>query len=94
MFSSDAVSLGSFTGRRQSLKRALRKIKKLQALGDSDLNAGLTQALKNAASHKGTQSIKQVMSQRWIVRTLTHPCEYSDLLSLLGSYYIKEILVQ
>ncbi|KAK4312263.1 hypothetical protein Pmani_016276 [Petrolisthes manimaculis] len=61
VFSSDVVSLGTFNGRKKSVKRALRRVKKLEALGDSDLNAGLTQALKNAASHDGTQAIKQIV---------------------------------
>lgn len=61
VFSSDVVSLGTFNGKRKSVKRAVRRVKKLEAFGDSNLDSGLIQALKNAANSKGKQPLKQIV---------------------------------
>ena len=60
-FSSEVVSVGTFSGETAEVKRAIRRVRRLVSLGYSNLNAALLQSLK-AAKAGGTQHVvKQVM---------------------------------
>lgn len=60
-FSSDVVNVGSYSSKKQEVKKALRKIKRLVSLGYSNLNAALLQAIKTANNYNSRQAVKQIV---------------------------------
>ncbi|XP_050713759.1 inter-alpha-trypsin inhibitor heavy chain H3-like [Eriocheir sinensis] len=60
-FSSEVVSVGTFSGAEREVKRAVRRLRRLVSLGYSNLNAALLEALKAAKMGGSEQAVKQVV---------------------------------
>lgn len=60
-FSSEVVSVGTFSGEEEEVKRAIRRVRRLVSLGYSNLNSALLQALKAAKVGGAENVVKQVV---------------------------------
>ncbi|XP_045123808.1 inter-alpha-trypsin inhibitor heavy chain H1-like [Portunus trituberculatus] len=60
-FSSEVVSVGTFSGETEEVKKAIRRVRRLVSLGYSNLNSALLQALKAAKTGGAENVVKQVI---------------------------------
>lgn len=60
-FSSEVVSVGTFSGEAEEVKRAIRRVRRLVSLGYSNLNSALLQALKAVKAGGAENVVKQMI---------------------------------
>lgn len=60
-FSTEVVSVGTFSGEEKQVKRAIRRVRRLVSLGYSNLNSALVQSLSAAKTGGTENAVKQIV---------------------------------